>query len=159
MADRETSAVQRITITIDDELLETLDDLTRQRGYASRSEALRDITRDAIRREQGRAQGRESCIATLSYVYDHESRDLSQRLAHAQHDHHHLTIATMHVHLDHDSCLEVAVLRGAAGEVQALSDGVTTQRGVRHGHLHLVPARVDELTHGHGEARHAHIKV
>ena len=81
------------------------------------------------------------CIATLAYVYDHETRDLGRRLNQAQHKHHDLQVATLHVHLDHDSCLEVAVLRGPAKAVRALADDTVSQRGVRHGQLHLVPGR------------------
>ncbi|MFC7541900.1 nickel-responsive transcriptional regulator NikR [Siccirubricoccus deserti] len=101
--------MQRITITIDDDLLETVDALVARHGYASRSEAMRDLVREAAKRE---AAAETPCIATLSYVYDHAVRELPRRLAQAQHAHHDLSVASLHVHLDHDTCLEVAVLRG-----------------------------------------------
>ena len=96
------------------------------------------------------------CIATLAYVYDHETRDLGRRLNQAQHKHHDLQVATLHVHLDHDSCLEVAVLRGPAKAVRALADDTVSQRGVRHGQLHLVPAERAHGRHSHGGGPHEH---
>ncbi|MBN9488634.1 MAG: nickel-responsive transcriptional regulator NikR [Alphaproteobacteria bacterium] len=158
--------MQRITLSIDDDLAATLDRHVRRHGYASRSEALRDILRDVQARERlderkagaGAARsgsaGDAFCVATLAYVYDHETRALGQRLTQAQHRHHDLQVATMHVHLDHDSCLEVAILRGPAAELRALADETTSQRGVRHGQLHLIPAEVRHDRHVHG--RHVH---
>jgi CopG family nickel-responsive transcriptional regulator len=92
----------------------------------------------------------------LAYVYDHETRDLGRRLNQAQHKHHDLQVATLHVHLDHDSCLEVAVLRGPAKAVRALADDTVSQRGVRHGQLHLVPAERAAGRHSHGGGPHDH---
>ncbi len=131
--------MQRITITIEDDLLAWVDQVMRRRGYPSRSEAFRDLVRESLGREAAAADGGGPCVATLTYVYDHERRDLARRLTHVQHDHHELNVATLHVHLGHDTCLEVAVLKGPHGAVQELADAVVTQRGVRHGHLHVVP--------------------
>jgi CopG family transcriptional regulator, nickel-responsive regulator len=150
--------MQRITLSIDDDLAAALDRHMKQRRYASRSEALRDILRDTAAREQLDAadKGDGFCIATLAYVYDHETRDLGRRLNQAQHKHHDLQVATLHVHLDHDSCLEVAVLRGPAKAVRALADDTVSQRGVRHGQLHLVPAERAHGRHSHGGGSHEH---
>src|SRR5271165_2976770 len=98
--------MQRITITIDDGLLDTLDAAVRRHGYASRSEAVRDMVRDTARRDAALA-GAAPCVAVLAYVYDHQTRALAQRLTQSLHDHHDLTVAGMHVHLDHKSCLDV----------------------------------------------------
>jgi CopG family nickel-responsive transcriptional regulator len=147
--------MQRITVTIDDDLLAGIDRLMATRGYASRSEALRDILRARLDRE-ATASPASPCIATLSYVYDHETRALARRLIHAQHDRHDLAIASLHVHLDHDTCLEVAVLRGPTGEVTRPADMLTAQRGVRHAALHVVPVTVTEARHRHGAAATAH---
>ncbi len=81
-----------------------------------------------------------SCVAALSYVYEHETRELSKRLTAAQHHHHDLSVSTLHVHLSNVDCLEVTVLKGTAAEVRAFADTVTSQRGVRHGQLNLIPA-------------------
>lgn len=161
--------MQRITLSIDDDLAATLDRHAKRHRYTSRSEALRDILREVRAREgleeTGKHRGKSArnafCIATLAYVYDHQTRALGQRLTQAQHRHHDLQVATMHVHLDHDSCLEVAILRGPAVALQAIADETTSQRGVRHGQLHLVPAEVRHGSHVHGGSRrmHAHIKA
>src|SRR5207237_5618181 len=129
-----------ITLSVDDELAATLDRHMKKHRYASRSEALRDILRDAAAREQMEEKSTGFCVATLAYIYDHETRDLGRRLTQAQHRHHDLQVATLHVHLDHHSCLEVSVLRGPVKAVQALADDTVSQRGVRHGELHIIPA-------------------
>jgi CopG family transcriptional regulator, nickel-responsive regulator len=150
--------VQRITITIDDDLLEAVDGLMTQRGYVSRSEAFRDLVRDRLDR-QGTDDPNAACIATVSYVFDHATRDLATRITQAHHDHHDLSVASTHVHLDHESCLEVTVLRGPSGAVKAFANILTTQRGVRHAQLHLIPVRVSAATHEHGDRStiHAHV--
>ncbi|HEY4252543.1 MAG TPA: nickel-responsive transcriptional regulator NikR [Roseomonas sp.] len=149
--------MKRITITIDEDLLEAVDALVLRKGYAGRSEAVRDLVRDAARRDT-MAEG-APCIATLSYVYDHAVRGLAQRLALAQHQHHDLGVANLQVHLDHESRLEVAVLRGPSGAVRRFADLVTSQRGVRHHALHSVPARLEEARHDHGAGAHPHLHV
>ncbi len=150
--------MQRITITIDDDLLEAVDGLMARRGYASRSETFRDILRDVLDR-QSMDDPKAACIATVSYVFDHATRDLASRLTHAFHDHHDLSVASMHMHLDHESCLEVAVLRGASGSVKAFANTLATQRGVRHAQLHLIPVQVSTARHKHGNhsVEHAHL--
>jgi CopG family nickel-responsive transcriptional regulator len=104
------------------------------------------------------AAGRAPCVATLTYVYDHSVRDLPQRLVDAQHDHHDLGIATTHVHFDHDSCLEVAILRGPIDAIQKQADALTTQRGVRHSNLHIIPMKFSTRRHRHdpGTLPHTH---
>lgn len=142
--------VQRITISIDDDLLETVDRLIERRGYASRSEALRDILREASAREKADLAGGTACYATLSYVFEHETRDLARRLTNTQHHRHDLSVSTLHVHVDHHDCLEVAVLKGSIDDVRAFADSVVTQRGVRFGNLHVIPA-TPHGHHHHGE--------
>ncbi|SCC22350.1 nickel-responsive transcriptional regulator NikR [Kosakonia oryziphila] len=126
--------MQRVTITLDDDLLETLDNLSEQRGYNNRSEALRDILRSALTQESTQNSEQQG-YAVLSYVYEHEKRDLASRIVATQHHHHELSVATLHVHISHDDCLEIAVLKGKMGDVQHFADDVIAQRGVRHGHL------------------------
>jgi len=150
--------MQRITITIDDDLLKTLDLTMQRRGYASRSEAVRDMVREAGAREPDLPEN-SSCVATLGYVYDHETRALAQRLTRTAHDHHDLAVASLHVHLDHESCMEISVLKGTVAAVRSLADMLTAQRGVRHAKLHLVPVQVSESRHGHGERLTTHKHV
>lgn len=130
-------AVERITITIDDDLLVAIDAFMARKGYPSRSEVLRDAMRWALDRETALGDG--NCFATLSYVYDHATRRLADRLTDSYHKQHDLTVASLHVHLDLEACLEVAVLRGAVNDVTAFADTLAAQRGVRHASLHVIP--------------------
>ncbi|AGN86159.1 MULTISPECIES: nickel-responsive transcriptional regulator NikR [Enterobacteriaceae] len=131
--------MQRVTITLDDDLLDTLDNLSARRGYNNRSEALRDILRGALAQESEQNNEQQG-YAVLSYVYEHEKRDLASRIVATQHHHHDLSVATLHVHISHDDCLEIAVLKGKMGDVQHFADDVIAQRGVRHGHLQCLAA-------------------
>jgi CopG family nickel-responsive transcriptional regulator len=147
--------MERITITIDDDLLAEVDALVVARGYTSRSEAIREMLRESAKHAH-LADGAAPCVATLTYVYNHALRDLPQRLVDAQHEHHDLSVATTHVHFGHEDCLEVAILRGPAASVQRHADALTAQRGVRHAHLHLIPVPGDEHEHNHGGHTHRH---
>jgi len=140
--------MQRITITIDDDLLGTVDALMERQGYESRSEALRDIIRSHAARER-LSSPETQCIGTLSLVFDYGVRDLAQRIAHAHHAHHEMVELSARVYLDHDSCMEISVLRGAVADVRRLAESLSTQRGVRHANLHLLPVRVETSGHGH----------
>mgnify|MGYP005813643981 CR=1 FL=1 len=145
--------MQRLTITIDDDLLNEVDDFMGKRGYANRSEAFRDLLRGGLEHVGGDATESRNCIATLSYVYDHAARELPKRLTQEAHDHSGLAQATLHVHIDHESCLEVTVLKGASREVKAFADHVIAERGVRHGHVVMMPV---EAAHGHHAHDHGH---
>jgi CopG family nickel-responsive transcriptional regulator len=154
--------MQRITITLDDELVASLDRLIALHGYQNRSEAIRDLVRAGMAQLQQQADGPQAAIAALVYVYDHRERQLAKRLTGAFHDHHDLSVASLHVHLDHDNCMEVAVLRGPLRDLHDIARHVVAERGVRHGHLVTVPVEFQEQSHGHGaEAcrRHMHLHV
>jgi CopG family nickel-responsive transcriptional regulator len=147
--------MQRVTVTLDEDLVDELDRFQKERGYQNRSEALRDLTRAGLQQVEGDS-GDGACVAALVYAYDHEVRALARRLASAQHDHHDLSVATMHVHLDHESCLEIAVLRGPKAEVRQFAEHVMAERGVRHGRLVVVPV---EMSGGHAPTHsHAHVR-
>jgi CopG family transcriptional regulator, nickel-responsive regulator len=156
--------MQRITITIDDDLAHEIDKRARSRGYQNRSEAVRDLVRAGIaqtRLESG-GHGASNCVAALTYVYDQGTRDLPKRLGNAFRDHHDLSIATTRVALDHDSCLEVALLRGSIDQVEGFAQRIIAERGVRHGRVAVIPAEIDNErhAHGHGRARvHQHVRV
>jgi CopG family transcriptional regulator, nickel-responsive regulator len=152
--------MERITITIDDDLLRTVDALMLRRGYASRSEAVRDMIRAAAARET-LAEGKALCMAVLSYVFEYETRGLARLLSRALHDHHDLVVSTVRVPIDHASALEVSVLKGPLAAVRALADAMTVERGVRHASLHVVPVQESGARHDHGTgtAPHAHIRA
>jgi CopG family nickel-responsive transcriptional regulator len=149
--------MQRITISIDDELAEAFDQFNQSRGYQNRSEAVRDLIRGRLeQRRQGEHSGAH-CVASLSFVYDHHERELAERLAERQHAHHDLTVAAMHVHLDHLNCLETVVLQGATAEVQKFAANLIAEPGVRHGQINLVTVEHAER-HAHGGRAHVHLK-
>ncbi|CAM3309001.1 nickel-responsive transcriptional regulator NikR [Paracoccus nototheniae] len=133
--------MQRVTMTIEDDQLAALDAYAGQRGYASRSEAMRDVLA-GVQMAATDADSDATCIATLTYLFDHDIRDLTRRLATQAHSHHHLQLSTLHVHITHDDCLEVVVLRGTVGQVRRMADAILTQKGVRMGQLHVMPLPV-----------------
>ena len=152
--------MQRITIAIDDELAATFDTLMRERAYKSRSEAMRDLLRHSI--EQWRQEGRQSkhCVANLSYVVDRRLRNLPQRLADLQHEHHDLIAATSLIRLDHYHSLESVMLKGATASVRAFADRIRAERGVRFGSINLLDVEAGDAhdhDHSHRHDGHAHL--
>jgi CopG family nickel-responsive transcriptional regulator len=148
--------MERLTISVSDDFADELATFMHLNGYDNRSEAVRDLARMGLKQARTERDTAGDCVATLSYVYNHRTRELPKRLAETHHTHHDLQVATMHVHLDHDNCLEVAVLRGEAGAVQALAKAVRAERGVNHGALSVIPVRVEHAAHGPGERHCAH---
>jgi len=154
--------MQRITFTLDDDLAEEIDRLAQSRGNQNRSEAIRDLVRAGLANTRTGPARASDCVAGVFYVYDQGTRDLPKRLAHAYQDQHDLSVATMRVALDHESCLEVAVLKGRTTEVETLAERIVAERGVRHGRVVVIPAEIEHERHAHGERRphvHQHIKV
>ncbi len=149
--------MQRITITLPEDFCDMLDSFVAARGYTNRSEACRDLMRAGLQ-TQTRAEAADgSALAALSYVFNHETRNLARRLTQHHHDHHDLSVCTTHVHLDHETCMEVTILRGQVDAIRAHADGVLSQRGVMHGNLFLVPVEEGVEVHGHaGKPAHAH---
>ncbi len=139
--------MKRITITLDDELMAQVDKLVGSHGFDGRSEAMRDLVRAGLHVVDEQAGESRQCMAALVYIYDHAARELARRLTERQHDHHDLAVSSLHVHLDHDTCMEVAVLRGETERVRELATKVMAERGVRHGRLIVVP--LDAEKHGH----------
>jgi CopG family nickel-responsive transcriptional regulator len=152
--------MQRVTITLDEPLMAELDAIIAARGYQNRSEAIRDLARAGIRDAAEGADPKRDCVAALVYVYDHAARELSKRLTNAYHEQHELSLASLHVHLDEDTCLEVTVLRGKSGDVQHFGEHVIAERGVRHGKIVRMPmgavGKARKSAHRHHAARHHH---
>jgi CopG family nickel-responsive transcriptional regulator len=123
----------RTGVSIEADLLEKFDKLIAKRGYGNRSEALRDLIREALVSEE--VNSNKPVVATLSMIYDHYRPDLSNKLTEAQHHHHDNVLAATHVHLDHTNCFEVVIMRGPAGEVQRLADHMLSLKGVKNGKL------------------------
>jgi len=128
------SELSRIGVAIDSDLLKKFDDLIAGRGYTNRSEAFRDLIRDAMI-EQKAERPDSVVVGTVTLVYDHHVRRLSEKLTDMQHEHYHNVLSTLHVHLDHDHCLEVVVLRGKSSAVRRMADALISAKGVKHGRL------------------------
>jgi CopG family transcriptional regulator, nickel-responsive regulator len=127
------SELTRFGVSIDSELLRKFDQLIGESGWGNRSEALRDLIRVRLVEEQWSSD--DEVVGTVTIVYDHHVRELAERLTAVQHDHHDLVLSAIHVHLDHDNCLEVIIVKGAASEVRNLASHLIGARGVKHGEL------------------------
>lgn len=132
--------MQRVTITVEDELVDEIDALIDQRGYQNRSEAMRDLLRLGLKQWALDSDDMEQCVGVLSYVYDHNARDLARRLTSVFHHSHSLVISSLHVHLDEDTCLEVSILKGELAGIRHFADHVIAERSVRHGKLEVIPS-------------------
>ena len=109
-----------------------------------------------LREQPDPADRDRDCVAALVYVYDHAARQLAKRLTDTFHDHHEMSLASMHAHLDHDTCMEVTILRGKTEEVQHFAEHVIAERGLRHGRLVLVPTAAGGEAAGPMPRDHAH---
>jgi CopG family nickel-responsive transcriptional regulator len=148
--------MERFTISLDESLASQFDQLIADRGYSNRSEAVRDLIRGAIEGDRQRAKPSGHCVANLSYVFNHHERELAERLTSLQHDHHDLTVAAMHTHLDHENCLETVILKGATTDVRQFADALIAERGVRHGKLNVIALEAEQH-HAHDEHGEAHV--
>jgi len=126
--------IVRFGVSMEKNLLASFDELISRKGYANRSEALRDLVRDHLVEEEWRAE-RKEMIGTITIVYNHHSRGLSDTLTDFQHQFLNLIISTMHVHLDEDNCLEVLVVKGMVDKIKTVADKLISTRGVKHGKL------------------------
>jgi CopG family transcriptional regulator, nickel-responsive regulator len=126
--------LSRIGVSIDSALLTRFDSYIADKGYDNRSEAFRDLIRDQLVNSVVIA-GNAFVVGTVTLIYDHHARLLPEKLADLQHDHHELVISTLHAHLDHETCLEVVILRGKSKDVQKLADQLISTKGVQHGRL------------------------
>eukprot|EP01037_Dinobryon_pediforme_P023201 gene23201-24576_t len=147
--------MRRLTISVDDSLADAFDQLVERKGYLNRSEAFRDLVRKELGEQEIFAGKAKWCVATVSFIYDHHERMLANRLTELQHAHHDIAVASQHVHLDHDNCLETVILKGKLEEVRACADAIIAQTGVRHGNVHIVP--VDIKAEKYVRLGHTHI--
>jgi len=125
---------ERFGVSMSGRLLRAFDRMIREKGYRSRSEAIRDIIRSYLVGQEWTA-GRGEVVGTVTIVYDHETRELGEVLTRLQHEHQGTVVCSTHVHLDQHNCLEVVVLKGRPKDVQAIADRLISTRGVKHGKL------------------------
>lgn len=134
--------VSRVTVSLPNALMHTLDRLQSDRRYSNRSEFVRDLLRAELVKEEWEEQAGET-VGVLVLVYDHHTRALADKLTDIQHEHHGAITAALHVHLDAHTCLEVIPLRGAVKEIRRIADRLLSIKGVRYGQL--VPATGQRL--------------
>ncbi|KAA0256006.1 MAG: nickel-responsive transcriptional regulator NikR [Acidobacteria bacterium] len=139
-------ALERISLAVEPDLLRRFDRVLAESGVANRSEAVRDLIRKRLVEED--ADPRAESAATLTLVYDHDTRELADRLVDIGHEHHASILSTLHVHLDHDLCLEVMALRGKRRDLSRLATKVLGLKGVLHGGL--VVSSLDVLSEAAG---------
>ena len=126
----------RFGVAMEEGLLRRFDRHLRARGYSNRSEAIRDLVRDALVQELVQ-QGERRVIGTITLVYSHDTHELTERLNHLQHDSHAAIVCSSHVHLDAHNCVEVLIVRGKAAQVRKIADRLIGIKGVKHGKLVL----------------------
>ncbi len=131
------SELVRFGVSIDQDLLENYDRLINERGYATRSEALRDLIREALIQQKIETQTETHALGSLTLVYDHHARNLGKEMAELQHDFHENILSVMHLHVSHDDCMEIIALRGIVSEIVELANGLLSLKGVKNGKLFL----------------------
>lgn len=144
--------MQRVTVSLDAEIAPLFDAIVHEHGYQSRSEAVRDLIRQAVEARRLESETGAQCVANLSYIYSHRTRSLAQRLLDMQHEHHDLVVATTHVVLDHVSLLETIILKGPTIAVRAFADAIRAERGVRFVMINLISVDPND----HHDQMHAH---
>lgn len=125
----------RFSVSLEDTLLGRFDRYIAARKYVNRSEAVRDLIRKALVAEAWKAD--KEVVGVISLVYDHHQRLLQDKLTEIQHAYHHDVVSTTHIHLNHDDCLEVIIVRGKASRVRGLADQLIALRGVKDGALNM----------------------
>ena len=126
--------ITRFGVSIEPDLLKKFDKIIKKEGYTNRSEAIRDLVRKNLIKEENKDPNAES-IGTLTMIYDHHTGNLTNKLLDLQHDHTKEILSTTHIHIDHDNCLEVLVLKGKTGKIQKLADNIKSLKGIKHGEL------------------------
>ncbi len=134
------TGLARFGISLEQSLLDSFDKLIAGKGYVNRSEAIRDMIRSALVEERVERADHTPTVGTVTLVYNHHTRDLSDKLTEHQHSHHDAIVSALHVHLDAHHCLEVIVVRGTSAQVKRLADELIGTKGVKHGKLVLTTA-------------------
>jgi CopG family nickel-responsive transcriptional regulator len=134
--------IVRFGVSLEPKLLKKFDKLIKKKGYGSRSEAIRDLIRDETVRQTLENEN-EEVVGTLTIIYDHDARNVTNKLLDAQHSHHKNISSTTHLHLDKHNCLEVIVVSGKVKDVQSIADTITSIKGVKHGKLTITKKRFD----------------
>lgn len=124
------SELVRFGVSLEEGLLKKFDDLIHRREYTNRSEALRDMIRQELLKQEWEEGG--EVAGAITFIYDHRTRELLSKITDIQHDSQKVIISTQHIHLDHDNCLEIIAIRGLVKKVMKLADSLKAIKGVRH---------------------------
>jgi len=133
--------ITRFGVSIEPDLLKKFDKVIKKKGYTNRSEAIRDIIRENLIAETTEDPNSEA-IGTLTMIYDHHAGNLTNKLLDLQHHHHKEILTTTHIHVDHDNCLEVLVLKGKTRNIQKLADNIKSLKGIKHGELVITESKL-----------------
>ena len=133
--------ITRFGVSIEPDLLKKFDKAIKKKGYENRSEAIRDIIRKNLIAEKTEDPNSEA-IGTLTMIYDHHAGNLTNRLLDLQHHHYKEILTTTHIHVDHDNCLEVLVLKGKTRNIQKLADNIKSLKGIKHGELVITESKL-----------------
>lgn len=137
--------INRFGISMEDSLLRQFDKLISQKGYTNRSEAVRDLVREKIIEENIEATN-EEVYGALVFIYDHHKRELEKNLSNLQHDYFKNIVSTTHVHIDHDTCLEMIIVRGQAKLLKKIAEKLLSYKGVLNGKLTLTSSITQKLS-------------
>jgi CopG family nickel-responsive transcriptional regulator len=144
--------MERLTISLDDDLAKQFDDYLKAHGYKNRSEGMRDLIRDKLEQQSLDKQTIDQknigdCIGSMTYVYNHQERELAAKLAQAQHDNHNIAVSTLRTPLDHNHCMETVMLNGDTSKVRDFCNDIIARPGIRHGKAYLIPVEVEHYHH------------
>ena len=134
--------VVRFGVSVEGELLKKFDRLIDNIGYSNRSEAIRDLIRERLVRKEWEDKDKET-VGILGLVYNHEKRELTEKLTRIQHEYLHATISSTHIHLDQHNCLEVIILKGKSGFIRKIADELLSTKSVKHGELIMTSKGTD----------------
>lgn len=140
------SDIIRFGVSIDQNLLENYDRLIAERGYETRSEALRDLIRETLIQQKIEIESGVEALGSLTLVYDHHARNLTQEMGSLQHKFHETILSVMHLHVSQDDCMEIIALRGVASDIVALANELLSLKGVKNGKLFLTMPSSDITT-------------
>jgi len=147
--------LSRIGVALDSDLLERFDDFIARLGYSNRSEAFRDLIRDRLVAERT-SKPNATVVGTVTLIYDHHARGVTEKLTEIQHANHDLVVSTSHAHLDHDLCLEVLMVHGKSGRVEEFAGRLIGLKGVQHGRLVMTVAQPSGGQHRANEKPYTH---
>ncbi|MGE0015038.1 MAG: nickel-responsive transcriptional regulator NikR [Candidatus Methanomethylophilaceae archaeon] len=138
--------VTRIGVSLEPELLKEFDESISSKGYVSRSEAIRDLVRDSLAESEWKNE-EECMVGVIVMVYDHNVTNVGDKLTNIQHDHSGNVNTSIHVHLDHDRCMEILIVEGKLGSLKKLASEITSIKGVLRGRLTMVSPKSGNMHH------------